>query len=64
MSMDENQLELENRIKNLLWTVSGDYTLDMKPDVEAFLRAKEIALYDGVKHLPSITIKRHWGSIW
>ncbi len=49
MSMDENQLELENRIKNLLWTVSGDYTLDMKPDVEAFLRAKEIALYDGVK---------------
>lgn len=49
MSMDENQLELENRIKNLLWTVSGDYTLDMKPDVEAFLKAKEIALYDGVK---------------
>ncbi len=49
MSMDENQLELENRIKNLLWTVSGDYTLDMKPDVEAFLRTKEIALYDGVK---------------
>ena len=34
MSMDENQLELENRIKNLLWTVSGDYTLDMKPDVD------------------------------
>ncbi len=49
MSMDENQLELENRIKNLLWTVSGDYTLDMKPDVAAFLRTKEIALYDGVK---------------
>lgn len=49
MSMDENQLELENRIKNLLWTVSGDYTLDMKPDVEGFLKAKEIALYDGVK---------------
>ena len=47
--MDEFQLELENRIKNLMWTVSGDYALDFKPDVQAFARSKYIALYDGIK---------------
>ncbi|RGN87754.1 nitric oxide reductase activation protein [Blautia obeum] len=47
--MDEYRLELENRIRNLLWTVSGDYQLDMKPDVSLFLRSKAIALYDGIK---------------
>ena len=46
---DEYRLELENRIRNLLWTVSGDYQLDMKPDVSLFLRSKAIALYDGIK---------------
>ena len=25
--------ELENRIRNLIWTVSGDYTLAVKPDL-------------------------------
>lgn len=47
--VDEYRLELENRIKNLLWTVSGDYTLEMKPDLEAFRRSKAVALYDGIK---------------
>ena len=47
--IDEYQLELENRIRNLLWTVSGDYRLDMKPDLSLFLRSEAIALYDGVK---------------
>lgn len=47
--MDQYQLELENRIKNLMWTVSNDYTLEMKPDVDAFLQSKYIALYDGIK---------------
>ena len=46
---EEHQMELENRIKNLMWTVSGDYTLEMKPDVEAFLRSRNTALYDGIK---------------
>lgn len=49
MEMEEYRLELENRIRNLLWTVSGDYTLNMKPDVSLFLRSKAIALYDGIK---------------
>ena len=49
MQIDDRRLELENRIKNLLWTVSGDYTLEMKPDISLFLRSKAIALYDGIK---------------
>ena len=47
--LDDYQLEMENRIRNLLWTVSGDYTLQMKPNVETFLRSKSLALYDGIK---------------
>lgn len=49
LDIEEQRLDLENRIRNLLWTVSGDYKLDMKPDVSLFLRSKAIALYDGVK---------------
>ncbi len=47
--LEEYQIEMENRIRNLLWTVSGDYTLEMKPNVETFLRSKPLALYDGIK---------------
>lgn len=49
LEIEDSRLELENRIRNLLWTVSGDYKLDMKPDVSLFLRSKAIALYDGIK---------------
>lgn len=42
-------LEIENRIRNLFWTVSGDYTLEMKPDVDTFLLSKSLALYDAIK---------------
>ncbi len=45
----ERELEIENRCKNLLWTVSGDYSIERKPDVSLFLRSKEIALYDEVR---------------
>ena len=48
-SMEEYELELENRIKNLMWTVSGDYSLDFKPDLAAFARSRYGALYDGMK---------------
>ena len=47
--IQDYRLELENRIRNLLWTISGDYTQQMKPDVSLFLRSKDIALYDGIK---------------
>ena len=49
VEIDDYRQELENRIRNLLWTVSGDYTLEVKPDVSLYLRSKEIALYDGIK---------------
>lgn len=46
---EEYRYELENRMKNLLWTVSGDYGLDMELDVDSFQRSKYISLYDAVK---------------
>ena len=45
VEIDDYRLELENRIRNLLWTISGDYTLNMKVDVSLYLRSKAIALY-------------------
>lgn len=49
LEVDDRRFELENRIRNLLWTVSGDYGLSVKPDVSLFLRSRDIALYDGIK---------------
>ena len=46
---EEYRMEMENRIRNLMWTVSGDYTLEIRPDVDAFLRSRNMALYDGIK---------------
>ena len=46
VEIDDYRLELENRIRNLLWTISGDYTLNMKVDVSLYLRSKAIALYE------------------
>ena len=47
--MEERQLEIANRMKNLIWTVCGDYSMEAKPDVHGFLRCKYLALYDGIK---------------
>ena len=46
---EERNYELENRIRNLVWTVSGDYTLDIRPDTELFQKSAHIAVYNGVK---------------
>ncbi|MDE6961701.1 MAG: hypothetical protein K2P27_12710 [Lachnospiraceae bacterium] len=46
---EEYEYELENRMKNLLWTVSGDYELDVELDIRSFWRSKYISLYDAVK---------------
>lgn len=45
----EYQYELENRMRNLLWTVSGDYGLDVEIDIRSFQRSRYISLYDAVK---------------
>ncbi len=46
---EDYSYETENRIKNLMWTVSGDYGLDTRLDVAAFSRSRYISLYDAVK---------------
>lgn len=46
---EDHRLEIENRIRNLFWTVSGDYSLELRPDVDAFIRSKSLALYDAIK---------------
>ena len=46
---DEYSLELQNRMKNLLWTVSGDYTLDVTLDLESYKKSRYITIYDAVK---------------
>jgi len=46
---EESRYEIENRIRNLCWTVSGDYSLNIKLDVEAYQKSPYISLYDAVK---------------
>lgn len=41
VEIDDYRLELENRIRNLLWTISGDYTLNMKVDVSLYRAQKQ-----------------------
>ncbi len=47
--LDEHRLEIENRIRNLFWTVSGDYTLDIKPDLQEYALSEYLALYNALK---------------
>ncbi len=48
LDIREYELELENRIRNLIWSVSGNYDLTTKIDIDAFERSKYIALYDAI----------------
>lgn len=45
----EDRLAVETRIRNLLWTVSGNYDLSCELDIDSFQKAKEISLYDAIK---------------
>lgn len=47
--MEHGSFEIENRIRNLMWTVSGDYDLDTKPDIASFYKSKYISIYDAIK---------------
>lgn len=49
MERQAELFEIENRMKNLLWTVSQDYTLEANFNAEAFLTSKYSALYDAIK---------------
>lgn len=48
-SLEDRRYEIENRVRNLMWTVSGDYGLDTEPDTSSFQKSKYISLYDAIK---------------
>ena len=48
-AIEDHEMEIENRIRNLMWTVSGDYSLNTRLDVDSFSKSKYISLYDAVK---------------
>lgn len=66
LNLQDYQLELENRIRNLLWTISGDYTQQMKPDVSLFLRSRILHCMMGLSraHWRNSLIKIFWECIW
>ncbi len=45
----EDELEIQARMKNLMWTVSGDYKLDTKLDLKSFRESKYVSMYDAIK---------------
>lgn len=46
---EEKRQEIETRMKNLMWTVSGNYQLDTGLDVDSFWESKYVAMYDAIK---------------
>ena len=47
--LEEHRLEVSNRIRNLFWTVSGDYDIEFEPDTEKYVYSKQTVLYEAVK---------------
>ncbi len=47
--LSDRQYEIENRIRNLFWTVSGDYGENIKLDTVSFAKSPYVSLYDAVK---------------
>ena len=47
--LEEHRLEIRNRIRNLFWTVSGDYDIEFEPDTEKYVYSKQTVLYEAVK---------------
>ncbi len=48
-ALDDGELETQNRLRNLMWTVSGDYTLDTRLDYDSFRHSRYVSFYDAVK---------------
>ena len=42
--LEEHRLEVSNRIRNLFWTVSGDYDIEFKPDTEKYVYPESVKL--------------------
>ena len=62
---EEYRYEIENRVRNLCWTVSGDYSLNLKLDTISYTKSPYISLYDAVRGpFPGILIGTLSVSIW
>ncbi len=48
-ALEISQFEIENRLRNLCWTVSGDYGLNIKLDTLSYSKSIYVSLYDAVK---------------
>lgn len=48
-SREENIFNIQSRVENLLWAVSGDYELDIPADLKAWEKSPYIALYEAVR---------------
>lgn len=55
--LEDHRLEIENRLRNLFWTVTGDYAAEFQPDVETYSNAPELACI-------SPSDRERWRSIW
>lgn len=47
---DDHRLEIENRMRNLFWTVCGDYLAEIHPDMELFREDPDAAVYETVRY--------------
>lgn len=47
-SGEKRDFDIQSRVENLLWAVSGDYGLDIPADVKAWKKSPYIALYEAV----------------
>ena len=48
--LEEHRLEISNRIRNLFWTVSGDYDTEFETDTEKYVYSKQTVLYGTKGH--------------
>ncbi|MCD7882217.1 MAG: nitric oxide reductase activation protein [Lachnospiraceae bacterium] len=49
LSDSDPSANADRRVRNLMWTVSGDYSLDTNPDVKSYAQSKYISLYDALR---------------
>lgn len=47
--MEKKDADISGRIQNLLWTVSGDYELDIKVDEDIYRKSRPTAFYYAIR---------------
>ena len=46
---EKKDADISGRIQNLLWTVSGDYELDIKVDEDIYRKSRPMAFYYAIR---------------